>query len=100
MCFWVTWPKRTAERFVVEYFRELDSHANPFREGTPEAVAFQETYKPPRRDLSLVSHRRSILDILAGRQTFDCQTHEFTVTRGAVVSGPTPYFESFGRFYR
>jgi hypothetical protein len=43
--FWVTWAKRTAETFVVDYFRELDSQqANPFKEGTPEAAAFEQSY--------------------------------------------------------
>ncbi len=60
VCFWATWPKRTAERFVVDYFRELDSHANPFKEGTPEAVAFEDNHNPQERGLSLVPHRRSI----------------------------------------
>lgn len=79
-CFWMTWRKRIAETFVVDYFRELDSQANPFKEGTPEAAAFEQSYRSRGRDLSLVSHHRSIMDILAGRQTFDCEMHEFTVT--------------------
>ncbi len=98
-CFWVTWPKRVAETFVVDYFHELDSQ-NPFKEGTPEAAAFARSYRPRRRDLSLVSHHRSIMDILASRQTFDCENHEFTVTRGAVMSGPMPFFQSIHRYYR
>ncbi len=99
-CFWVTWPRRTAERFVVDCFREIDTRANPVKEGSPEALAFAQNYKPKKRDLLLVAHRRSFVDIVAGRQTFDCETYEFTVSRGAVISGPTPFFESMVRFYR
>ncbi len=99
-CFWLTWPKRTAERFVIEYFRELDSNTNPFRAGTPEAAAFEQNFQPRKRDLTLASHQRSMLDVLLGRQTFDCESHEFTICRGNVVSGPYYYFESAIRYYR
>jgi hypothetical protein len=99
-CFWVTWPRRTAEQFVVEYFRDLDVIANPFREGTPAATAFEQDYKPRKRELKLVVHKRTTMDLLVGRQTFDCEMHEFTVCRGAVISGPTQYWDSAFRSYR
>ena len=99
-CFWVTWPTRTAEQFVVEYFRDLDAIANPFREGTPEATAFEQDYRPRKRELKLVSHKRATIDLLLGRQTFDCEMHEFTVCRGAVISGPVQYWDSAYRTYR
>ena len=99
-CFWVTWPKRTAEKFVVVYFRDLESNANPFREGTSEAAAFEANHEPRKRKLMLVSHKRTVADILLSRQTFDCDRHEFTICRGHLVSGPTQFWDSVARYYR
>ena len=105
---WIGWPTRTAESFVDRHYRQDVSVTNPFREGTAEFQTFEEQSKPQLlqmeldhvSQLKIVPHNRSILEILAARQTFDFGTDEFTICRGAVVSGPTPFFDSGVRYYR
>lgn len=99
-CFWVTWPKRTADNFVLEYFGRYHSQTNPFREGSAEAKEFEANYRPTKRELKLVPHNRSVVDLLLSRQTFDCEMHEFTICRGSVVYGPTEFWDSYYRYYR
>ena len=82
-CVWVTWPRRSAEQFVVEYFGELDVIANPFKEGTPEATAFEKNYQPKQRELKIVSHKRTTMDLLVGRQTLIARC-----TNSPSVGGP------------
>ena len=105
---WVGWPERAALNFVDEHYRQQIEVQNPFREGTTEFSAFEERSRlrlvRQKRQriakLRLVPHDRSLMDVLAGRRTFDFGMVEFTICRGSVVSGPTPFFDSVVRYDR
>ena len=105
---WVGWPNRTAERFVDEHYRTNIDVPNPFRFGTAEFSTFEKKRRPQLiheerqrvSEVNLVPHKRTLIDVMAGRQTFDFGMDEFTICRGDVASGPTPFFDSAVRFYR
>lgn len=104
-CFWITWPQRAGQTFAEEYFARLvEESPNPYRPGTQEAEWFETNHRGSRKrelkPLVLVAHRRSWLDLLLSRQTFDCRSHEFTIVRGKATGTPIAYFESGYRYYR
>ena len=104
---WVSWPWRSAEAYVNDHFRNRIEMENPFVEGSLEHSKFEkskaqllERERVRISNLKLIAHRRSVADIIAGRQTFDFGMVEFTICRGQLVSGPKPFFQSGARYYR
>jgi hypothetical protein len=109
-CFWVTWPKRAAISFLAERGGKTKEIYNPYREGTPDTSKFELNHKSRIRKQvqqqklnrkDLVSHKRTLIDMLLSRQTFDSGMSSFTICRGKVMCGPEPFWSwPGGRSYR
>ena len=99
-CGWITWPQRTADIFVANHFFADYEMVNPFQPGTVAAANFDQKTRSEPENYQLIPHRRSVVDLLLGRQGFDYGYEEFTVCRGVIVDGPKQFFQSVVRYYR
>lgn len=89
---WIRWPSQTASRFVADRAGFVSRiNATPTSAYGPNRL--DQAYFAKPENGSLTTHPRSWADLFLARQTFCYASFRFSVRRGAIVSGPTWFFD-------